>query len=260
MKTFQMVVRYDEESKKLASYIKEKLIEGGMAEGHPEIVIVLGGDGTMLEAFHQYHKFEPYFVCIGTGTLGFYADWEETEGEDFIHHVLHEEEKFVSYPLLEVSLEDEKGEVHTYTALNEMVVKSNTTSTFIMNTYLNEELFQCFRGDGMVFATPSGSTGYSHSLMGSIVHPSIECVQITEIAPINNKKYKTLNRPFILPNHHQMEGIIENDVKNVVIGIDGQHTINGTIKRFSASVSKKKVKFMRYRSLPFWNRVKDKLM
>ena len=260
MKTFQMVVRKDEESQRLATYIKEKLKNGGMIEGHPQIVIVLGGDGTMLEAFHQFRIYEPYFVCVGTGTLGFYADWEKTEVDILLHHILHEEERFVSYPLLEVSLKDEEGHVKTYTALNEMVIKSNTTSTFIMNTYLNEELFQCFRGDGMVFATPSGSTGYNHSLMGSIVHPSIECVQITEIAAINNKVYKTLNRPFILPKHHKMEGTIESDVKNVVIGIDGQHTITGKVKTFSISVSKEKVKFMRYRNLPFWNRVKDKLM
>lgn len=257
---YSLVVREDEESVKVSNIIKDSLDMMTLTDEKPDIVIVVGGDGTMLKAFHLHQKSNPYYVCVGTGTLGFYADWQKSEVDELIKYIKSKETPHVSYPLLEVELIMGNGEKVKLLGLNELIVKSNTTSTFIMNTYLNGELFQCFRGDGMVFSTPSGSTGYNHSLMGSIVHPSLECLQVTELAAINNNIYKTLNRPILIPNHHILKGAIESDIKQVIVGVDGQRHFVGEVSEFQIKVSSEKVKFLRYRDFAFWNRIKDKFL
>lgn len=257
---YSLVVREDEESKHIADYLKRNLVSLKYVTENPDIVIAIGGDGTVVRAFHDYQADDPYFVCIGTGTLGFYADWDKEEVDELITYLTAQMTPHVCYPLLDVTLYLEDGETVTLVGLNELVVKSNNTSTFVMNTYLNGDLFQSFRGDGMVFATPSGSTGYNHSLMGSVVHPSLECVQMTELAAINNQVYRTLNRPLLLPKHHCLVGEVQSDCEQVVAGLDGCFQFNGNVRRFQVRVSERSVKFLRYREFAFWTRVKEKFL
>lgn len=260
MKEYQLVVRSDAYSKQIADkYIMELNRQGWKKSEQAKLVIAIGGDGTMLEAFHHYYRPEVAFVGLHTGTLGFYADWERHEADELLHNILQSEPKIVEYPLIEVIFEMKHGSQKFY-ALNETIIKSKNLSTFVMEVWINEKRFESFRGDGMILSTPSGSTAYNHSVGGAILHPSFEGMQVSELAAINNREFRTLNRPFILPRHHLLDLYPKNPGRDILVGIDGQEYAFSGLTRVRAKVADEKVCFARYRAFPFWQRVREKFL
>ncbi len=96
----------------------------------------------------------------------------------------------VEYPIVEFDTVSDKGK-ESFFALNEVAIKGIET-TLVAQLNINDEKFEMFRGDGICISTPSGSTAYNKGLGGALIHPSIEAVQIAEIASINNRIYRTL--------------------------------------------------------------------
>lgn len=260
MREYQLVVRSDAFSQQIAEmYNRELLSQGWKKSEQAELVIAIGGDGTMLEAFHHYYRPEVAFVGLHTGRLGFYADWDRTEAEELLQHIINSEPKIVEYPLIEVTFELKNGN-HQFYALNETIIKSKNLSTFVMEVWINEKYFESFRGDGMILSTPSGSTAYNHSVGGAILHPAFEALQVSELAAINNREFRTLNRPFILPNHHRLDLYPKNPGRDILVGIDGQEYSFTGLTRVRAKVAEAKVCFARYRPFPFWQRVREKFL
>ncbi|WP_188890792.1 NAD kinase [Paenibacillus radicis (ex Gao et al. 2016)] len=222
----------------------------------PEIVISIGGDGTLLQAFHNYvHRVEEVaFVGIHTGHLGFYADWQANELSKLVELMAKEEPHLVHYPLAEIEVETPNEKLH-YFALNDFTIKG-VDGTLVVQVNVNNEPFEMFRGDGIVISTPSGSTAYNKSVGGAIVHPSIESLQIAEIASINNRVYRTLGSSFLLPQHHHCD-IISKKEQRLQLVIDHVSIQRNDIRSIRCTVSSHKVNFARYRPLPFWNRVRD---
>ena len=113
-----------------------------------------------------------------------------------------------------------------------------------------------FRGDGIVVSTPSGSTAYNKSVGGAIIHPSIESLQLAEIASINNRVYRTLGSSVVLPQHHHCDIISRKD-QRLQLTFDHLNTTCNDIRSIRCSVADLKVSFARYRPFPFWNRVRE---
>ena len=150
---FAIQSRNDALSNRLMEEAKEYLRDFGLIfdEEEPEIVLSIGGDGTLLHAFHKYQYRLPNtsFVGIHTGHLGFYADWKPEELEKLVISIARMEFKVIEYPLLEVTINYQNSkESATYLALNESTVKSPDV-TLVMDVELNGELFERFRGDGL---------------------------------------------------------------------------------------------------------------
>src|SRR5690554_6309507 len=157
---FTIQSRGDNDSNLISQKIKTYLQDFGLVfnEKEPNIVISVGGDGTLLEAFHEYtHRLsETSFVGVHTGHLGFYADWKPDEVEKLVIHIAKTPFKMVEYPLLEVTIRhygEKKSE--RYLALNESSVKS-TEGSIVMDIDIRGEKFETFRGDGLCISTPSG--------------------------------------------------------------------------------------------------------
>lgn len=226
----------------------------------PELVLTIGGDGTLLEAFHRYQDrlADTAFLGIHTGHLGFYADWMPDEIENLARtmgqhaHTLWE--KTVHYPLVEISLTTPRGE-QRFLALNECTIKG-VESTLVAQLTINDMPFETFRGDGICIATPSGSTGYNKSLNGAIIHPAFESIQITEIASINNRVYRTLGSAVILPRHHHCD-ILPQNKKRLLITVDHVYQEINDIQSIRFNVAEEKVNFVRFRPFPFWSRVRE---
>jgi NAD+ kinase len=260
MKKYQLVVRSDDYSHGIAKKYESELNRHGWEMSDtPELIIAIGGDGTMLEAFHKYYRPEVLFVGLHTGKLGFYADWDREEADDLLQHIINNEPRIVEYPLVLVQFELKEGKKE-FLALNETIIRSKTLSTFVMEVWINERRFESFRGDGMIISTPSGSTGYNHSVGGSILHPSFEAIQVSELAAINNREFRTLNRSFVLPKHHILDIYPKNPDRDILVGIDGQEYSFVGIERIRAKVAQEKVGFARYRPFPFWQRVREKFL
>lgn len=175
-------------------------------EDQPDIVISVGGDGTLLYAFHRYKNRldKTAFVGVHTGHLGFYADWTPDEIEKLVIALAKTPFQIVEYPLLETIVRYQHGGREArFLALNESTVKS-VEGTLVMDVEIRGQHFETFRGDGLCIATPSGSTAYNKALGGAIVHPSIDAIQITELASINNRVFRTVGSPLLFAGSSYM--------------------------------------------------------
>ncbi|RED57232.1 NAD kinase [Cohnella lupini] len=222
----------------------------------PDIVVSIGGDGTLLQAFHRFkNQLEQVsFIGIHTGHLGFYADWKKDELSELLNLMGSSEPRKVVYPLLHIEITTPTGKTE-FLALNEFTLKS-VDGTLVAALHINDEPFEMFRGDGIVISTPSGSTGYNKSLGGAVIHPSLEALQIAEIASINNRVYRTLGSSVILPKHHHCD-IIPDPEEELFIGIDHLVMQMSGVSSITCRVADSKITFARYRPFPFWNRVRE---
>ena len=257
---FSIQSKGDSNSNTLMHRIKTYLLDFNLIydEDEPDIVISVGGDGTLLYAFHRYSSRldKTAFVGIHTGHLGFYADWVPEEIEKLVIAIAKTPFQVVEYPLLEVIIRYQNGgRESNYLALNESTVKL-IEGTLVMDVEIRGEHFECFRGDGLCVSTPSGSTAYNKALGGAIIHPSISAFQVTEMASINNRVFRTVGSPLILPGHHTclLRPVKQTDFH---ITIDHLTLLHKDVKSIQYRVSDKKIRFARFRTFPFWKRVHD---
>ncbi|MNI09999.1 putative inorganic polyphosphate/ATP-NAD kinase [compost metagenome] len=260
---YNVVDRGDDISQKLTEKFHGLVTPYGMEldEINPDIVLSIGGDGTMLRAFHKYKEQldDTAFVGIHTGRLGFFADWKPDEVEllaDLMQGCSSPEQlKVVKYPVVEIEITTKEG-VETHLALNEFTLKG-IEETLVAQLNINDEMFEMFRGDGICISSPSGSTGYNKGLGGAMVHPALEAIQIAEIASINNRVYRTLGSAVILPKHHHCD-IYPQSHQKMLISLDHLYIQRSDVISIRCRVAVDvKVSFARFRPFPFWNRVRD---
>ena len=223
----------------------------------PDVVITVGGDGTLLGAFHHYRNQldRIRFVAIHTGHLGFYTDWRNFEVDQLIESLKQDKGEHVSYPLLDVNVKFKSGDVIRYAALNEATLRK-VNGTLLCEVYINGELFENFRGDGLCVATPTGSTGLSKSLGGAVVHPRAEVMQMTEMASINNRVYRTLSSPMIFAKDNVLT-LRPESKEGMVMAIDHLTYDANEIEEIQLQISGERISFAAYRQTPFWDRVED---
>lgn len=260
---YNVVHRGDDISIQLMHTFHKLIQQYGLVheETAPDIVLSIGGDGTMLQAFHLYKDQLDHiaFVGIHTGRLGFFADWKPDEVE-LLAQLMGEscsqnDLRVVKYPLVEIQITTPHG-IETELALNEFTLKG-VDATLVAQLHINDELLETFRGDGICISTPSGSTAYNKSLGGALVHPSLDTIQIAEIASINNRVYRTLGSPMLLPKHHHCD-IYPRTNQNILLSLDHVYMQRNDIVSIRSMVAAgKKVKFARFRPFPFWSRVRE---
>lgn len=262
MLNYYVLNRGDDDSVRLTEHFHQLASASGMIENQitPDIVVSIGGDGTLLHAFHTYiDQWENVsFVGVHTGHLGFFADWKSGDIEQLVHFMSNSIEgnnyRTVRYPLVEIEITS-RTQSTTYYALNEFTLKGEQ-GTLVAQLNINDEMFEMFRGDGICVSTPAGSTAYNKSLGGAVIHPSHESIQIAEIASINNRVFRTLGSSMILPGHHYCD-IIPRAGQKLQLSIDHIHKDVVDVDNIRCSVSVRKASFARYRPFPFWQRVKD---
>ena len=257
---FAIVSRGDERSNEVEAKMKQYLIDFDLtySEEDPELVISIGGDGTFLEAYRRYvdKLDQTAFLGVHTGHLGFYTDWTADELEKLVIEIAKTPFHVVEYPLLEVIIRFEGNEKPMRAlALNETTIKT-VEGSVVFDVQIRGEHFETFRGDGLCISTPSGSTAYNKALGGGIIHPSLEAIQMTEIASINNRVFRTIGSPLILPKHHTC--LLRPLQKNsFIIAIDHTTKSYSNVRSIQCRVAKERIRFVRYRPFPFWNRVRD---
>lgn len=227
-------------------------------EENPQLVVTIGGDGTLISAFHKYsHLLNTVrFIGIHTGHLGFYTDWRDYELDDMLEGLKHDKGESISYPLLDVRVKyRNQTETKRFLALNEVVLKK-IDGTMVCDVFVKDELFETFRGDGICVATPTGSTGLSKSLGGAVIHPRTEAIQLTELASVNNRVYRTLSSPMVIAKDEWI--VVEAaDQKGLILAIDNLTFENQQIEKIVYRIAKERVHFARYRHMHFWNRVEN---
>ncbi len=247
-----------ETTQRVYQHIKKRLLEESfqLDDENPEIVLTIGGDGTVLNAVHHYEpKLETVqFIGIHTGHLGYYTDWLPQEIEELVSFLKQQTLEKVTYPLLEVEVYNQAG-VKTYFAFNEMTI-INPYRTQHLNVTLDNLQFESFRGTGICVSTPTGSTAYNKSLGGAIVYPTLDVLQLAEIGSINNNVYRTIGSPLIVPREHVIS-LESESFEGITLTRDHLYETFEEVKKITVTLSSRRVAFVKRHDTSFWHRVKQ---
>jgi NAD+ kinase len=162
-----------------------------------DILISIGGDGTILRAATLVRNSGVPILGINAGRLGFLATVQKNNIPEFMQFIIDKRYSVSKRTLLSLSCLPENETIKDLNfAINEISVsRKETTSMITIETYLNDEYLNSYWADGLIIATPTGSTGYSMSCGGPILTPNVQSFVITPIAPHN------LNaRPLVVPD------------------------------------------------------------
>ena len=186
-----------------------------------DVLFTLGGDGTILRAVTYIRDLDIPILGINTGRLGFLATINKTAIEESVNLILNGDYSIQERTLLSVKTSPETATFAELNfALNEVAIaRKNTTSMIGVKTCLNEEYLTNYWADGLIIATPTGSTGYSLSCNGPVISPDSKNLVITPIAPHN------LNaRPMVIADDTQIKLTIDSREKDFLISLDSRIT------------------------------------
>jgi NAD+ kinase len=184
-----------------------------------DLVIAIGGDGTMLYASDIVRESEIPILGINRGRLGFLADVTPDEMIASVEQVLRGDYTRDSRMLLEARLITESGEKASAFALNDVVLKRRETGRMVdFSTRVDGVFVNTHSGDGMIVATPTGSTAYSLSCGGPIISPQLDAVVVVPVCP-----HTLTDRPIVIPADQSIEIVLlERDETKASITVDGR--------------------------------------
>jgi NAD+ kinase len=186
-----------------------------------DLLVVLGGDGTMLGAARLVGSRQTPVLGINFGWLGYLTEFTLEELYPALDGVREGNFRIDHRMMLEVGLQRGGHLVETHRALNDAVVNKSALARMIeLECYINEHFVNSFRADGMIVATPTGSTAYSLSAGGPIVHPSMSAILLTPICP-----HTLSNRPVVVPGDAVIELVFKRPSEDIMLTIDGQRGI-----------------------------------
>lgn len=224
----------------------------------PDFIISIGGDGTLLSAFHEFKHYvnSTRFIGIHTGHLGFYTDWQNFELDEVIEGIRQSKGESVSYPLLKVEMTLTDNSTKNDLALNEFSVRS-FKGTMVCEVYIKEHFFETFRGDGICISTPTGSTGLNKALGGAVIHPRLDAIQLTEMASVNNRVYRTLSSSMIIPRDEWFVLHLTDEEDDRSISIDNMSFNHMPVKMIRLQLAAERIRFASFRHMHFWDRVEN---
>jgi NAD+ kinase len=187
------------------------------------LAIVVGGDGTLLRAARAMAEFQVPLVGINLGRLGFLVDILPKEIETCVERILAGEYDEEPRHMLEARVIGEESGVDDCLALNDVVVhKWNPARMIELETHIDGVFVNAQRSDGIIVATPTGSTAYALSGGGPLLHPALDVLAVVPICP-----HTLSNRPLVVAGHSQIEiRISERDRDQVKVTCDGLTTPN----------------------------------
>jgi NAD+ kinase len=228
-----------------------------IVDDHQEanIIASVGDDGTFLQAVRKTgFRDDCLYAGITTkNSLSMYCDFKLGDSSKMVEAVANEQLEVRRYPLIEVNV-DGQG---TFPCLNEFSIRSSIIKTLVLDVYVDDLHFETFRGDGLIVATPTGSTAYNKSVNGAVVDPLISCLQVSEVASINNNKYRTLGASFILSDTRTLTLKIGSDSNDYpTMGMDNEALSIRHVDKIQVSLSDKKIKTLKLKDNSFWEKVK----
>lgn len=147
-----------------------------------DLIIALGGDGTILKAAKTAAEYETLVMGINIGHLGFLTQAEQDD-PSFFADIFSENYKISKSMLLEIDIVRDEKVISSHLAFNDAVICGTYSKMIGLNISVDDTLMNEFVADGVIFSTAAGSTAYSMSAGGPIIHPKLECTLITPICP-----------------------------------------------------------------------------
>ncbi|MGX7091304.1 NAD kinase [Hutsoniella sourekii] len=224
----------------------------------PDYIITIGGDGTLLSAFHEYKHLlnTVQFIGIHTGHLGFYTDWLDTEIDTLVDDLSKSSGSSVSYPLLEATIDYQDGRTSRQLALNEVSIRPHH-GTIVCDILVKDEYFETVRGDGLCISTPTGSTGLNKSHGGAVIHPRVEAIQLTKMGAINNRVYRSMNSPMVIPRDEWFVIKPTDRTRYVTLAVDNFVDHQVEIASIRLQIASERIQFASFRHMHYWDRVEN---
>lgn len=190
----------------------------GRAAETADVVLAIGGDGTILRCAKLLIGTDTKLLGINTGTLGFMAGLEADQ-LDKLSLLTTGEYEISKRMTLDVSFRSKDGEIITATALNEISARSGSFRICDFEVCSDDYLVGRYRADGVLFSTPSGSTAYALSAGGPVIEPDLECIEMTLICP-----HSLFSRTTLFSSGRRLRMTDTTSREDcMVINVDGEH-------------------------------------
>ena len=230
----------------------------GVFEGddfEADMVLSMGGDGTFLKAASYVGKKNIPILGINTGRLGFLADISPEEMEETFEDIYRKNYKVEDRSVLQVFSESQFLKGYPC-GLNEIaILKRDSSSMITIHTSINGEYLTTYQADGLVIATPTGSTAYSLSIGGPIIVPHSKTIAITPVAP------HSLNvRPIVVNDDCEITLDVESRSHNFLVAIDGRSETCREGTRLTIRKADYHIKIVKRPNHVFFHTLRNKMM
>jgi len=222
-----------------------------------DLLITIGGDGTILRAITYVQDLGIPIVGINTGRLGFLATIPRHKIENAIDDIINKNYHISERSLLAITTAPENESlVKMNFALNEIAVsRKNTTSMITVETQLNGEYLTSYWADGLIIATPTGSTGYSLSCGGPVIMPDASNFVLTPIAPHNLSA-----RPLVIPDSTEIKLKVSGRENNFLVSLDSRIATLDNSTQITIKKASFKIKMIEPEDESFLDTLRKKLL
>jgi|GEM_PF-417521 len=254
---FAIITSNYQEPKKFGLLLKEKLLQRKVKENNlsPDIVFIIGGDGTFLKAVNKYNQQlnKIKFVTFNQGNIGFYHNFSVDQIDQVLESLAKKDQNLIikELDLLEVVIN--KKVIY---GINEFRLV-NLSQTLSCDVYINDQFLEFFRGSGLIIATKTGATGLMKTAGGAIIFAQTKLMQYQELFPVNNSSYRTINSPIVFDQEQSITlkiKSIEEDQKeakerqsNTQIVVDTFNFYDKLIKEIKIKLSNQTLKVFSYK-------------
>ncbi|MFW6006521.1 MAG: NAD(+)/NADH kinase [Bacillota bacterium] len=221
-----------------------------------EMVILFGGDGTFLYTSRHFIGIEIPILGINLGKLGFLTEIETEELEKTLKRIYRRDYTIEKRMLLKTNVRRQEELIYDNFALNDIVVNRGGNAKMVkIQLYINDEFVNSYRADGLILATPTGSTAYNLSAGGPIVNPQIRAIIVTPICP-----HTLYVRPMVISEREEVKIIISGDSDGMKITADGRDTHNLQDKdQIIIKASRKSISMVKFSEKTFYNILHEKM-
>jgi len=254
---------YKKESLEARKQLEKSVRKAGLklSKENPDLILCIGGDGTMLSAIRKYRELKVPFVGINTGTLGFLPGIAiediDSIGEKLKNLDYHVED----YPLVKVYCTTIRGENLVGYAFNEVLIKHVSPRLMEAKVYMDDKPFNYFTGDGFIISTPIGSTGYAIWAGGVATHPSLKAFQITPLHANDNSINRPMKTSMVVPIDTKIDmSIIKAEKRKVIVACDGIKMSNDYISDIQIRASHEEVKILRFNEQDYFDLYRTKII
>ena len=242
----------------LTDDLKLQIRQAGVFEGNDfeaDMVLSIGGDGTFLKTASRVGSRNIPILGINTGRLGFLADVSPEEMEDTFNDIYSNNYRIEDRSVLQISCKEQELKGYPF-GLNEIaVLKRDSSSMISIHTAINGAYLTTYQADGLVIATPTGSTAYSLSIGGPVIVPHSNTIAITPVAP------HSLNvRPIVINDDWEITLDVESRSHNFLIAIDGRSETCREGSKLTIRKADYKIKVVKRQNHIFFNTLRNKMM
>ena len=224
-----------------------------------DLIVCIGGDGTFLRMLRSLDFPSAPIVGFHTGHLGFFQEFLPSETKEFVSLLKNGKYSVQEHRPIYAKITSSDKEAVNLKAINDISVKGPRSTLTHLNLSLRDCFIEHFSGDGLLVSSPAGSTAYNYSLKGCIVDPRIEMMQITPIAPMNTKVFRSFTSSILVPKDEVIQITMDADfTKSGVVVADGAEHEFKEIDEIRIGACDETIRLIRRFDYSFWNTVKSK--